>query len=77
MDTEVDLLSEIVSHPGWKVLRRELQEQLVLYQDQLLTPATNEFELIDKEGVTRAMKALKQFFARVEHRVENYNRRST
>lgn len=74
MDNEIDLLAEVVEHPGWKVLRKELQEQLKFYQEDLLTPAETEFDLIKKEGVTRAMRALKQFMARVEQRVESYNR---
>lgn len=75
MDDESDLLSEIVTHPGWKVLRKELQEQLKLFQDDLLTPSVSEFDLIKKEGVTQSMRALKQFFSRVEHRVDAYHRR--
>jgi hypothetical protein len=74
VDSEIDLLSEVVTHPGWKVLRRELQEQLSSYQSELLTPATDEFGLVKKEGVTYAMKGLKSFFARVEQKVDNYQK---
>ena len=74
MDNENDLLAEIVAHPGWKVLRRELQEQMKFYQEDLLAPAESDFDLIKKEGVTRAMRALKQFVARIEQRVESYNK---
>ena len=74
MDSEIDLLAEVVTHPGWRVLRRELQEQLSSYQSDLLTPSVDEFGLIKKEGVTYAMKGLKNFFARVEQKVENYNK---
>ena len=77
MDDEIDLLSEIVTHPGWRVLRKELQENLRFLQDDLLTPATTEFDLIKKEGITQSMRALKQFFARVENAVEGYHRRRT
>jgi hypothetical protein len=75
MDDAKDLLSEIVTHPGWKVLRRELQEQLILFQDDLLTPAASEFDLIKKEGITQSMRALKQFFSRVENVVDSYQKR--
>ena len=74
MSNENDLLAELVMHPGWKVLRKELQEQLRFYQEDLLVPAEKEFDLVRKEGVTRAMQALKQFVFRVELRAENYAR---
>ena len=77
MDEELDLLSEMVSHPGWRVLKREMNEQLKIYYDDLATPATSEFDLIKKEGVTQSIRALKQFVSRVEHRVENFDKRRT
>jgi hypothetical protein len=74
VDSEVDLLAEVVTHPGWKVLRKELAEQLISYQSEVLIPSPDEFGLIKKEGITYAMKSLKSFFARVEQKVENYQK---
>jgi len=74
VDSEIDLLAEVVTHPGWKVLRKELNEQLASYQVDLLTPSVDEFGLVKKEGVTYAMRSLKTFFARVEQKVENFQR---
>lgn len=74
MDSEVDLLAEVVTHPGWKVLRKELAEQLAAYHSELLIPSPDEFGLVKKEGVTYAMKSLKSFFARVEQKVDNYQK---
>ena len=77
MDEELDLLAEIVAHPGWKVLKKELNDQLKLYFDDLSIPALVEFDLIKKEGVTQSIRALKLFVSRIEHRVEHYDRRRT
>ncbi len=77
MDTQLDLLTEVVTHPGWKVVRSELHEQLSFMQGDLLTPATDEFDLIRKEGITKAMKELKGFFHRIETKVESFQRSVT
>lgn len=74
MDEELDLLSEIVTHPGWRVLRRELDATLRGLQSQVLTPSESEFDLVKKEALTVGMRTLTQFFAGIQERTEKYNR---
>jgi len=74
IDDELDLLSELVTHPGWRVLRRELEKYLQGLYSQILTPSTSDFDLITKEAQTVAIRSHKQFLASLEERVEKYNR---
>ena len=75
MDSEqLDLLSELVTHPGWRVLKRDLEKYLQGLYSQVLTPAADEFDLIRKESKTAAIQSHKQFISIVEDKVEKYNR---
>jgi len=74
VDSELDLLSELTTHPGWRVLRKELDKYLQGLYSQVLTPSTTEFDLIRKEAKSEAIASHKQFLSLVEDRVEKHNR---
>ena len=74
MDEQLDLLSELTTHPGWRVLKRDLEKYLQGLYSQLLVPATGEFDLVQKESKAAAIQSHKQFISMVEEKVEKYNR---
>lgn len=73
-DDELDLLSEITTHPGWRTLKKELDNYLKGYYNKLLTPAVSDFDLVKKEAWTEVIRSHKQFLAQIEERVEKVNR---
>lgn len=63
---------ELISHPGWRVLRRERDRFLDSHRSLLMKPAESEFDLVKKEAYTSAILVLERFFEMVEERAERY-----
>ena len=70
----MDMLSELITHPGWRTFRRQLDSYLQGKYNQLLTPSDSEFDMVRKEATTAVIHSHKQFLAFVEDQVERYNR---
>lgn len=75
-DDELDMLAEIVTHPGWRTLKTELAQYLSGITARVLTPAESEFDLVRKEADTKSMRALQDFFGLVEHKVKQFHKRA-
>ena len=75
-DDELDLLAEIVVHPGWRTLKVELGQYLQGLTAKVLTPAETEFDLIRKEADATSIRAVQQFFSLIEDKVKRFNKRT-
>lgn len=75
-DDELDLLAEIVVHPGWRTLKMELAQYLEGITSRVLTPAESDFDLIRKEADTASIRAVRQFISLVEDKVKRFNKRT-
>jgi hypothetical protein len=71
-DEQDDMLMELVSHPGWQILKMHLQNTINSKVSKLIQPAEKEFDLVGKEAESRSVRALRSFFEEVEQRTEAY-----
>ena len=73
-DSERDYQMELVTHPGWKVLKREKSQRVQSYVQGLKTRAENDFDLVKKEVLIGKMTELDEFFQMIENIVDSYAR---
>lgn len=75
-DDELDLLAEIVIHPGWRTLKAEMNQYLSGITARVLTPAKEEFDLVRKEADATSIRAVQQFVSLIEEKVQRFNKRA-
>lgn len=71
-DPELDLLMEVVSHPGWKVVRKYAQERIDAHLNHLLDDADTEFDLIKKEVRLGKIAQLNAFMQEIDAIADKY-----
>lgn len=74
-DEQLDLLRELTSHPGWRVLTDHAAHRRRQLFDSLKPDAETEFDLIRKEVVIGRMKELDEFFQEIEVLLRQYTRK--
>lgn len=71
-DSEYDHLMELVTHPGWRVLKQEKTKRVQSYIQGLKTQAASEFDLVRKEVTIAKMTELDEFFQVIENLADAY-----
>ena len=73
-DSEHDHLMELVTHPGWRVLKKEKSNRVQSHVQSLKTAANSEFDLVRKEVTIARMTELDEFFQAIENIADAYAR---
>lgn len=71
-DDHNDMLMELVTHPGWRVLKARVRQALDNKLHNILEPSTDLTMVVRKEAYAEGYRSLERFFTGLEDEIDRY-----